>query len=421
MGFPAETLERFYRNSINDVARFFENKHKNCYKIYNLCSESKRRYNISKFNGMVVEEYSFQDHNPPPFYKLKPFCESVHKWLCSDYNNVAAIHCKAGKGRTGVMICAYLIFAGRCEDSTGKLVDISDAESALEYYGRQRTRDLKGVTIPSQKRYVYYFEYLVKHNLEYRPVRLRLVTLILTSLPIYNGGAITMICELYHLPKQKIQTFDIEIKKGSKHLIFNLPEQLIVQGDIKLEFYIKKIKKEKLFQFCFNTFFIGHGTDTMAVFTEPCTCCSNGEKITIINNNNNQINLNCKTNFTSKDEQLASNVDLSFLELIKSENFSHESSNSSSTYLTFSNNNQTEIFDTISGAQPQPQSHDTEGRSAIFLSPSFKSLAKCINESSNSKMSASNSSISSSNSSSSQSLCKKISSPDLKTFNNYDR
>ncbi|OTF77815.1 phosphatidylinositol 3,4,5-trisphosphate 3-phosphatase-like protein, partial [Euroglyphus maynei] len=193
MGFPAETLERIYRNNINEVVKFFEEKHKDHYKIYNLCSETKRRYDISKFKGMVVEQYSFQDHNPPPFYMLREFCESLHKWLISDANNVAAIHCKAGKGRTGLMICAYLVYTGKCIDEQGKFITIDNSDAALDYYGRQRTRDLKGVTIPSQKRYVHYFEYLVKHNLEYRPSHLRLTSLILTSIPVNNGGAYTLI------------------------------------------------------------------------------------------------------------------------------------------------------------------------------------------------------------------------------------
>ncbi|XP_054168001.1 phosphatidylinositol 3,4,5-trisphosphate 3-phosphatase and dual-specificity protein phosphatase PTEN-like [Oppia nitens] len=259
MGFPADTIERFYRNPINDVVRFFETKHKDRYRIYNLCAERQRRYDTSKFQCRVNESFTFQDHNPPPFEILKPFCEDVHKWLSQDKNNVIAIHCKAGKGRTGVMICAYLIHAGECNitDETGSTFKITGADKALEYYGRHRTHDMKGVTIPSQKRYVYYYEELVKKGLDYKATSLRLMSIDLTTIPNVNSGQFVLICEIIQLPKQKLKTFEIEVKKSLKLLNYTIPDELVFRGDIKIEFFIKRqLSKEKLFQFCFNTFFI---------------------------------------------------------------------------------------------------------------------------------------------------------------------
>ncbi|CAG2174866.1 unnamed protein product, partial [Oppiella nova] len=260
MGFPAETLERFYRNHIDDVVRFFETKHKNNYQIYNLCAESKRRYDTSKFGCKVIETYAFQDHNPPPFELLQPFCEDVHRWLTRDQNNVIAIHCKAGKGRTGVMICAYLIHAGECDISdSGASVKITSADKALEYYGRHRTHDMKGVTIPSQKRYVYYYEELIKRELTYQSEPVRLTAIHLNTIPVFNsGGAYTLICEIIQLtPKLKLKTYEIEVKKGCKSVCYVVPDELVFRADIKMEFFVKnKLTKEKIFQFCFNTFFV---------------------------------------------------------------------------------------------------------------------------------------------------------------------
>ena len=323
MGFPAETLERFYRNHIDDVVKFFDAKHPNRYKIYNLCSESKRRYDASKFHGPVDVKYSFQDHNPPPFEILQPFCENIHKWLLSDSDNVAGIHCKAGKGRTGVMICAYLVHAGGCEQEKGEFIAIENADDALEFYGRHRTHDSKGVTIPSQKRYVYYYEELVKRKLIYKLVQLNLSYIVFSTAPICNGGNYTLICEIYHVPKKKINSFDIEVKKGSKFIIFKLDSKLELYGDIKFEFYVKKIKKEKIFQFCINTFFVGYGTDVCTLTSKTCLQC-NGDHVSMLSN---------RKSIVSKNFCNDSSVIDSFLNLFSSrgnENFRNCDCNNSS-------------------------------------------------------------------------------------------
>lgn len=49
----------------------------------------------------------------PPLPLINDFCRHVEDWLQKDPQNVAVVHCKAGKGRTGTMICSYLVYAVR--------------------------------------------------------------------------------------------------------------------------------------------------------------------------------------------------------------------------------------------------------------------------------------------------------------------
>ncbi|KAG3240545.1 hypothetical protein PI124_g14561 [Phytophthora idaei] len=152
LGYPAEKIEGIYRNHYRDVFRFFEQRHPGRYRVYNLCVE--RRYAPDeKFHGRVAE-FGFEDHCPPPLSLLLPFCRDVHVWLKTTPENVVAVHCKAGKGRTGVMLCAYMLYARIWRSAHG----------ALEYFAAARSKKLQGVTILSQRRFVGYFSELCRRS-----------------------------------------------------------------------------------------------------------------------------------------------------------------------------------------------------------------------------------------------------------------
>ncbi|KAI3713035.1 hypothetical protein L1987_71605 [Smallanthus sonchifolius] len=153
MGFPAGDMssglfgyfEGFYRNHMEEVIKFFETHHKDRYKVYNLCSE--RLYDASLFAGKVAC-FPFNDHNCPPINLIPSFCQSAYSWLKDDILNVVVVHCKAGKARTGLMICSLLLF----------LKFFPTAHECIDYYNQRRCVDGKGLILPSQIRYVKYFE-----------------------------------------------------------------------------------------------------------------------------------------------------------------------------------------------------------------------------------------------------------------------
>lgn len=142
MSYPAERVRAMYRNPLWQVKDVLDTRHPGRYKVCNLCIEE--NYNPANFHGRV-EVYPFDDNHVPPLSLIKNFCESIYSWLSCDPQNIAVIHCMAGKGRTGLMVCAYLVYSGMAVDE------------AFQLYANRRTTNNQGVSIPSQRRYVRYW------------------------------------------------------------------------------------------------------------------------------------------------------------------------------------------------------------------------------------------------------------------------
>ena len=125
MSFPSIGAKALYRNNIDNVAKFFEEKysdHENIdYMIYNLCSEME--YDQRKFHGNV-KRFRIDDHNVPTLEMMFDLTDSVREWLGGDRERerVVALHCKGGKGRTGTMICAVLIDMGLFKVKVNKFI-----------------------------------------------------------------------------------------------------------------------------------------------------------------------------------------------------------------------------------------------------------------------------------------------------------
>lgn len=154
-GFPAAGIEHFFRNPRYEMVRFFDRYHKNHYKVYNLCCEPGRGYAPEVFHGRV-ERYPFRDHCVPSLECMFEFANSVKAWVEADPKNVVTVHCKAGKGRSGVMTCIAMLRLGHFDT----------AKAAIDHYDSVRVTNSKGLTVPSQRKYVHIFEQLWRDHLK---------------------------------------------------------------------------------------------------------------------------------------------------------------------------------------------------------------------------------------------------------------
>lgn len=252
MSLPAQGIHKLYRNSIDTVAKLLNKNHDRKYLVLNL---SGCEYDYSKFSHQVVDFY-WTDHHPPPIELLFRGCRVIHEWLHQDIENVVAVHCKAGKGRTGTLICCYLLFSGA----------FLNAQDALLYYRRKRFSKGGGVTHPSQIRYVHYFEEILKGSIK-APLVKQLSKIQLKTAPHYSGNTCKPVIEIYreqiliYTSQEATRAEQVVISDDWSHLqthnIATIHSELLLQGDLLLQLYHwKTFGKAKICRFSLNTAFV---------------------------------------------------------------------------------------------------------------------------------------------------------------------
>mmetsp|Transcript_17150 Transcript_17150/g.36834 ORF Transcript_17150/g.36834 Transcript_17150/m.36834 type:complete len:515 (-) Transcript_17150:204-1748(-) len=286
MGFPSTGWEAIYRNPLKQVQRFLAERHEGFFKVYNLCSE--RDYDL-KGTFPIIERFPFDDHNPCPMSMLIAIIDSITAWLGADERNVVAVHCKAGKGRTGMVISALLLHLGLC----------ASAADALHTFAERRTQNAKGVTIPSQRRYVQYYESLVcgaggiagvlssvplvvpEKEIQLRGIRLSTIPFFTTIAgstkcspyfkvfindpppcgdihQAFNLRQLFCYREAVQRKGEDLKTFDL----GQRHVYLDCSDHdLRMSGEVLIKCYASHHlqKSERMFQVWFNTGFLRDG------------------------------------------------------------------------------------------------------------------------------------------------------------------
>ena len=144
MSWPGSKWESVWRNNISDVEHYLNEKHGGHYWVYgkrlflstyrlNLCAEGEYKERKKYYFGGRYTHYCVQDHNPCSLAQLRAIIYECTEWLSQDPLNVIAIHCKGGKGRTGMVVASLLLrqCIQQCPDS------------ALDFFASKRTsRDI---------------------------------------------------------------------------------------------------------------------------------------------------------------------------------------------------------------------------------------------------------------------------------------
>lgn len=270
MAWPAETLNvrdikrsKIIRNDAQEVQTCLTGLFSSGFKIYNLCSESQSFRHSTNLN---VAQYGWIDHEPPPFSLLITLTDDMLAYLSKNTTNGIAVHCKAGKGRTGTAASAFLL-ASRFVQST---------DDALDAFGSKRFGG-QGVTIASQKRYVKYYQMYLENERTYNPR-----AIVLTKIEIgfkkplresqkeeLRKSTFKFVAKKYNNEecdeeKELMTVSEIKGLKGTfkeDSVIINMLNQVVFYGDVKLKITQKSnelgiLKQEKYIStFWINTAF----------------------------------------------------------------------------------------------------------------------------------------------------------------------
>ncbi|GMH80186.1 hypothetical protein TL16_g08437 [Triparma laevis f. inornata] len=280
MSVPATGKLALFRNPIWEVKRFFEVKHKDAYRIYNVCPEHPYP---DWTEDQSIRKYAVQDHSPPTMDTFISCLNDASTYMSqNDGKNTIAVHCRGGKGRSGSLCCAWLLFSKEC----------ATAEQALARFAVTRTESrmegsLQGVETPSQKRYIYQLDQLLRKQNRYHGSNSPLIVpqqkkIMLKSLVLENlfskPAEVTKLGALVCTISQQGRI--IYTSPGVLHeILSNRPSfdlhETKVSGDVQVSVYIQskmtlsqkvaKSGKEKgiLFTFFFHTAFTSNNNLNM--------------------------------------------------------------------------------------------------------------------------------------------------------------
>ncbi|KTG32633.1 hypothetical protein cypCar_00028892 [Cyprinus carpio] len=143
--------------------------------LFNL---SEKRFDISKLNPKVLD-FGWPDHHAPALDKICSICKAMDTWMNADSHNVVVLHNKGNRGRTGVVVAAYMHYSNIS----------ASADQALDRFAMKRFYEDKVLPVgqPSQRRYVQYFSGLLSGHIKINNKPLFLHHVIMHGIPNFES------------------------------------------------------------------------------------------------------------------------------------------------------------------------------------------------------------------------------------------
>ncbi|KAI4827713.1 hypothetical protein KUCAC02_031086 [Chaenocephalus aceratus] len=263
--FLPELEEQRYRRNLQEVASMLKSKHQDKFLLLNL---SEKRHDITRLNPKV-QDYGWPDDHAPPLDRICAVCKAMETWLTSDPNNVVVLHCKGNKGKTGVIVAAYMHYS---KISAG-------ADQALTTLAmRKFCEDKVSSSLqPSQNRYIFYFGGLLSGTIKMNSSPLFLQQILIPSLPNFQtGGGFYPFLKIYQ-SLQLVYTSGVYDPQSSRarKLCVTMEPALLLKGDIMVKCYHRRSRaaeREVVFRVQFHTCTV-HGAQLWFGKTELDLAC----------------------------------------------------------------------------------------------------------------------------------------------------
>lgn len=244
--FPAGAEERSYTANLKEVATMLRSKHGEHYLVLNL---SEWRADLTKLNHKVLE-FGWPDHHAPALDKICSMCKAIDTWLNGDPRNVVVLHNKGNRGRTGVVVAAYMHYSNIS----------ASADQALDRFAMRRFYEDKALPVgqPSQKRYVRYFNGLLSGHIKINNKPLFLHHVIMHGIPNFESkGGCRPFLKIYQA-MQPVYTSGIYNVQGDSNtsICITIEPGLLLKGDILLKCYHKRFRnptRDVVFRVQFHT------------------------------------------------------------------------------------------------------------------------------------------------------------------------